>query len=183
MATRETAILGAGCFWCVEAAFKQLDGVETVQSGYMGGAVENPTYKQVCSGKTGHVEVARVEFDPAKISFGEVLDVFFTVHDPTTLNRQGNDIGTQYRSVIFYTGERQKSEAEQKIRELTDRKAWPNPIVTTIEPASKFYVAEDYHQDYFANNAYQPYCMFVVAPKVEKVRAKFESKLKDAPAS
>lgn len=149
----------------------------------MGGTIENPTYKQVCSGNTGHVEVARVEFDPAKISFSEVLDVFFTVHDPTTLNRQGNDIGTQYRSVIFYTDERQKSEAEQKIQELTAHKAWPNPIVTTVEPASKFYVAEDYHQDYFANNANQPYCMFVVAPKVGKVREKFESKLKDAAAS
>lgn len=178
MATTETAILGGGCFWCVEAAIKQLKGVESVRSGYMGGQVANPTYQQVCSGKTGHVEVAEITFDPAVISFSDLLHVFFTLHDPTTLNRQGNDVGPQYRSVIFYRDETQKKTAEDVIAELTRDNVFPNPIVTAVEPASTFYVAEDYHQDYFANNSMQPYCMFVVAPKVTKIREKYAQRLK-----
>jgi peptide-methionine (S)-S-oxide reductase len=174
----ETAILGGGCFWCVEAAIKQLQGVESVRSGYMGGRVDNPTYQQVCSGKTGHVEVAEVTFDPAVISFSDLLHVFFTLHDPTTLNRQGNDVGEQYRSVIFYRDEAQKKTAEDVIAELTNDKVFADPIVTAVEPASTFYVAEDYHQDYFANNSTQPYCMFVVSSKVKKIRDKYASRLK-----
>ena len=178
MPTTETAILGGGCFWCVEAAIKQLKGVESVRSGYMGGRVVNPTYQQVCSGKTGHVEVAEVTFDPAVITFSDLLHVFFTLHDPTTLNRQGNDIGEQYRSVIFYQNEAQKAAAEAVIAELSRDQVFRDPIVTAVEPASTFYVAEDYHQDYFANNSMQPYCMFVVAPKVQKIRDKYTGRLK-----
>lgn len=178
MPTTETAILGGGCFWCVEAAIKQLKGIETVRSGYMGGQVANPTYQQVCSGKTGHVEVAEIVFDPAIISYGDLLHVFFTLHDPTTLNRQGNDVGEQYRSVIFYLNEEQKKIANEVIAELTRDKVFRDPIVTAVEPASTFYVAEDYHQDYFANNSMQPYCMFVVSPKVQKIREKYGQKLK-----
>jgi peptide-methionine (S)-S-oxide reductase len=174
----ETAILGGGCFWCVEAAIKQLQGVEAVRSGYMGGRVANPTYQQVCSGKTGHVEVAEVTFDPSVITFSDLLHVFFTLHDPTTLNRQGNDIGEQYRSVIFYRSEEQRKAAEEVIAELTRDKVFKDPIVTAVEPASTFYVAEDYHQDYFANNSMQPYCMFVVSPKVKKIREKYAERLK-----
>jgi peptide-methionine (S)-S-oxide reductase len=178
MPTTETAILGGGCFWCVEAAIKQLQGVESVRSGYMGGRVNNPTYQQVCSGKTGHVEVAEIAFDPAIISFSDLLHVFFTLHDPTTLNRQGNDVGEQYRSVIFYLNEEQKNTANEVIAELTGDKVFPDPIVTAVEPASTFYVAEDYHQDYYANNSMQPYCMFVVSPKVQKIREKYAQRLK-----
>ena len=178
MPTTETAILGGGCFWCVEAAIKQLQGVESIRSGYMGGAAPNPTYQQVCSGKTGHVEVAEITFDPAVISYSDLLHVFFTLHDPTTLNRQGNDVGEQYRSVIFYLNDAQKKTAEQVIVELTANGTFTDPIVTAIEPASTFFVAEDYHQDYFANNSMQPYCMFVVAPKVLKIREKYEKRLK-----
>ncbi|MGB8888015.1 MAG: peptide-methionine (S)-S-oxide reductase MsrA [Candidatus Korobacteraceae bacterium] len=174
----ETAILGGGCFWCVEAAIKQLQGVESVRSGYMGGRTANPTYQQVCSGKTGHVEVAEITFDPSVISFSDLLHVFFTLHDPTTLNRQGNDIGEQYRSVIFYRDEAQKKTAEEVIAELTLDKVFKDPIMTAVEPASTFYVAEDYHQDYLTNNPTQPYCMFVVAPKVKKIREKYASRLK-----
>jgi peptide-methionine (S)-S-oxide reductase len=177
MAT-EKAILGGGCFWCVEAAFVQLEGVELVRSGYMGGRRPNPTYEQVCTGVTGHVEVAEITFDPEKISYRDLLDVFFTVHDPTTLNRQGNDVGEQYRSVIFYLDETQKKTAEDVIAEWTRDKVFPDPIVTAVEPAQTFYVAEDYHQDYFKNHPFQPYCMFTVAPKVKKVRQKFASRLK-----
>ncbi len=148
----ETAILGGGCFWCVEAAIKQLQGVESVRSGYMGGRTSNPTYQQVCSGKSGHVEVAEVTFDPSIISFSDLLHVFFTLHDPTTLNRQGNDVGEQYSSVIFYRDEAQKQTAHDVIDELTRDKVFANAIVTAVEPASTFYVAEDYHQDYLANN-------------------------------
>ena len=165
--------MGGGCFWCVEAAFVQLDGVESVRSGYMGGRRPNPTYEQVCAGTTGHVEVAEITFDPEKISYRDLLEVFFTVHDPTTLNRQGNDVGEQYRSVIFYENEAQKNTAEEVIAEWTREKVFPNPIVTAVEPAQTFYVAEDYHQDYFKNHPFQPYCMFTVAPKVKKVREKF----------
>ena len=178
MPTTETAILGGGCFWCVEAAIKQLQGVESVRSGYIGGRVDNPTYQQVCSGKTGHVEVAEIVFDPAIISYGDLLHVFFTLHDPTTLNRQGNDVGEQYRSVIFYLNEEQKKIANEVIAELIRDKAFRDPIVTAVEPASTFYVAEDYHQDYFANNSMQPYCMFVVSPKVQKIREKYAQRLK-----
>ncbi len=174
----ETAILGGGCFWCVEAAIQQLQGVESVRSGYMGGQVANPTYQQVCTGKTGHVEVAEITFDPSIISFSDLLHVFFTLHDPTTLNRQGNDVGEQYRSVIFYRDEAQKKTAEDVIAELTRDKVFGDPIVTALEPASTFYVAEDYHQNYLANNPMQPYCMFVVAPKVHKIREKYASRLK-----
>ncbi|MFZ0794255.1 MAG: peptide-methionine (S)-S-oxide reductase MsrA [Candidatus Korobacteraceae bacterium] len=178
MPTTETAILGGGCFWCVEASITQLQGVESVRSGYMGGRAANPTYQQVGSGKSGHVEVAEITFDPAIISFSDLLHVFFTVHDPTTLNRQGNDVGEQYRSVIFYRDEAQKKTAEDVIAELTRDKVFADPIVTAVEPASTFYVAEDYHQNYLANNPMQPYCMFVVAPKVQKIRQEYASRLK-----
>ena len=162
----------------MEAAINQLEGVERVRSGYMGGRVANPTYQQVCGGNTGHVEVAEVTFDPAVISYSDLLHVFFTLHDPTTLNRQGNDVGEQYRSVIFYRDEEQKKVAEEVIAELTREKVFDKPIVTAVEPASTFYVAEDYHQDYYANNPYQPYCMAVVSPKVKKIREKFAKRLK-----
>jgi len=178
MPTTETAYLGGGCFWCVEAAIKQLQGVISVRSGYMGGRVANPTYQQVCSGKTGHVEIAEVTFDPAIISFNDLLHVFFTLHDPTTLNRQGNDVGEQYRSVIFYRDQAQKKVAEEVIAELTHDKVFRDPIVTAVETASTFYVAENYHQDYYANNPNQPYCMLVVEPKVKKIRAKYAQRLK-----
>jgi peptide-methionine (S)-S-oxide reductase len=178
MPTTDTAYLGGGCFWCVEAAIKQLEGVISVRSGYMGGRVANPTYQQVCSGKTGHVEIAEVTFDPAVISYSDLLHVFFTLHDPTTLNRQGNDVGEQYRSVIFYRDEAQKKTSEDVIAELTRDHVFNDPIVTAVEPASTFYVAEDYHQDYFANNPNQPYCAYVVAPKVKKIRDKYAQRLK-----
>ena len=178
MENLQTVVLGGGCFWCLEAVFDRMEGVTSVESGYMGGHVDNPTYRQVCNGDTGHVEVIRVTFDPAKTSFKEILDVFFTIHDPTTLNRQGNDMGTQYRSAIFYSSEDQYREAKKKIDELTSARTWPNPIVTSLEPASKFFVAEDYHQEYFANNGSQPYCQMVVAPKVKKFQQKFAPKMK-----
>jgi peptide-methionine (S)-S-oxide reductase len=178
MANEEVAVLGGGCFWCLEAVFDRLAGVKSVESGYMGGQRENPTYQQVCSGATGHVEVVRVKFDPAELSYRDLLEVFFSTHDPTTLNRQGNDVGTQYRSVIFYTSEEQRRQAEQTISELNASGTWPNPIVTTVEPATKFFVAEDYHQEYFENNSFQPYCQFVVAPKVKKFQQKFAEKVK-----
>lgn len=174
----ETAILGGGCFWCLEAVFDRMAGVKSVESGYMGGKVDNPTYRQVCSGTTGHVEVVRVTFDTAELSFRDILEVLFAIHDPTTLNRQGNDVGTQYRSVIFYTSEEQRATAEQVISELNAAHTWSNPIVTTVEPATKFFVAEDYHQEYYANNSSQPYCQFVVAPKVKKFQQKFAEKMK-----
>jgi peptide-methionine (S)-S-oxide reductase len=178
MPNQETAYLGGGCFWCLEAVFDRLEGVTSVESGYMGGHVENPTYRQVCSGNTGHVEIVRVNFDADKLSFRDLLEVFFSIHDPTMLNRQGNDIGTQYRSVIFYTSEEQRRTAEQIISELNAERHWPNPIVTTVEPATKFFVAEDYHQEYYENNSSQPYCQFVVAPKVKKFQKKFAEKMK-----
>jgi peptide-methionine (S)-S-oxide reductase len=174
----EKAVLGGGCFWCVEAAFLQLEGVESVVSGYMGGKRPNPTYEQVCTGVTGHVEVAEITFDSAKITFHDLLEVFLTAHDPTTLNRQGNDVGEQYRSVIFYLDESQKKTAEEVIAEFTREKVYDKPIVTAVEPAQTFWPAEKYHQNYYANNPNQPYCMFAVAPKVKKVRQKFASRLK-----
>jgi peptide-methionine (S)-S-oxide reductase len=176
----ETAVLGGGCFWCVEAALLQLEGVLKVESGYMGGQTEQPTYGQVCGGSTGHAEVVRVEFDPAVISFAELLEVFFTAHDPTTLNRQGNDAGTQYRSVIFCQDEAQRTEAERVIADLTKNDVFNAPIVTAVEPAHTFWKAEEYHQNYFANNSHQPYCLFAVAPKVVKVRAKYANRVKRA---
>ena len=174
----EVATLAGGCFWCLEAVFDDLRGVESVESGYAGGQVPNPTYRQVCSGTTGHAEVVRVTFDPRVVSFREVLEVFFTIHDPTTLNRQGADVGTQYRSAIFYHSPEQKETAEQLITELNAEQIWDAPIVTEVVPAEEFYVAEDYHQEYFAQNPSQPYCRAVVAPKVSKFRQKFLSKLK-----
>jgi peptide-methionine (S)-S-oxide reductase len=174
----ETATLGAGCFWCVEAVFDDLRGVEDVVSGYSGGHAENPTYRQVCDGTTGHAEVIQIKFDPAEISFKEILQVFFSVHDPTTLNRQGADIGTQYRSAIFYHSDEQKRVAEETIAEVNAAGVYDNPIVTEVTPFDKFYVAEDYHQEYFANNANQPYCAAVVAPKVAKFRKQFIDRLK-----
>src|SRR5215471_12155598 len=178
MANEEIAVLGGGCFWCLEAVFDRLAGVKSVESGYMGGNIDNPSYRQVCSGTTGHVEVVRVTFDSKELSYRDLLEVFFTIHDPTTLNRQGNDVGTQYRSVIFYTSDDQRRTAEQVISELNASRAWPNPVVTTVEPAKKFFVAEDYHQEYYANNSSQPYCQFVVAPKVEKFQKKFAHRMK-----
>ncbi len=180
MANTETAVLGGGCFWCLEAVFDLAKGVISVESGSMGGHVANPTYKQVCGGDTGHVEVVRVTFDPAQISFSDLLEVFFAIHDPTTPNQQGNDVGPQYRSVIFYTSEAQRQAAEEKVRELTAERVYRAPIVTGVEPASAFYVAEDYHQEYFANNPRQPYCMFIVAPKVQKFLEKFGDRQKAA---
>jgi peptide-methionine (S)-S-oxide reductase len=178
MPNQETAVLGGGCFWCLEAVFDRLQGVKAVESGYMGGHIENPTYRQVCGGDTGHVEVVRITFDPQEISYSDLLEVFFTVHDPTTLNRQGDDVGTQYRSVIFYATEEQRRQAEKAIAALNAAHTWPNPIVTALEPAGKFFVAEDYHQEYFANNSYQPYCQMVISPKVKKFQQKYAGKLK-----
>lgn len=174
----ETATLAAGCFWCVEAVFDDLIGVEDVVSGYSGGHKENPTYQEVCSETTGHAEVAQIKFDPNVISFKEILQVFFTVHDPTQLNRQGNDIGTSYRSAIFYHSDEQERIAREVIAEITEEAIYDDPIVTEITAFDKFWPAEDYHQEYFANNPNQPYCAAVVAPKVAKFRQKFTSKLK-----
>jgi peptide-methionine (S)-S-oxide reductase len=178
MANEQVAIFGGGCFWCVEAVFNRLEGVKKAESGYMGGQVENPTYRQVCGGDTGHAEVVQVVFDPAQISYRDLLEVFFSVHDPTTLNRQGNDVGEQYRSVIFYTTPEQEAEAEKVIAELNAAKAFPEPIVTSVEPAETFYVAEDYHQLYYDNNATQPYCQLVIAPKLRKFEKKFGEKMR-----
>jgi peptide-methionine (S)-S-oxide reductase len=175
---REIATLGGGCFWCLEAVFEQLQGVERVESGYAGGAVANPSYQQVCGGDTGHAEVVQITFDPAILSFGELLDVFFDIHDPTTLNRQGGDVGTQYRSVIFPHSPEQKRLAEEKIAALNASGVWHAPLVTQVVPFEAFYCAEDYHQGYFRNNPYQGYCQMVVAPKAAKVRAHFAAKLK-----
>ncbi len=177
MAT-ETAVFGGGCFWCLEAVFVLVRGVQSVESGYMGGKVRNPTYREVCSGLTGHAEVVRVCFDPQAVSYKELLDVFFAIHDPTTLNQQGNDVGTQYRSIIFYASEEQRREVVQAIAELNAAKAWPSAVVTSVEPASTFFPAEDYHQDYFTNNPRQPYCQYVVAPKVRKLLKNFPDKVK-----
>jgi peptide-methionine (S)-S-oxide reductase len=180
MANQEIATLGGGCFWCLEAVYNQTEGVESAISGYMGGLRPNPTYEQVCSGATGHVEVVQVTFNPAVISFRDILEIFFAIHDPTTLNRQGNDVGTQYRSVIFYHSAEQKAAAEAIVKELSEERAFPNPIVTQIEPAAAFWAAESYHQQYFENNPNQPYCSFVVAPKVQKFRRKFAERMKKA---
>ncbi len=177
--TLETATLAAGCFWCVEAVFDDLKGVADVVSGYSGGHKENPTYKEVCSETTGHAEVVQIEFDPSELSFGDLLRVYFTVHDPTTLNRQGGDVGTSYRSAIFYHSDEQKKIAGEVIGEITGEKIYDDPIVTEVTAFDKFYPAENYHQEYFANNPNQPYCAAVVAPKVAKFRQKFVDKLKN----
>lgn len=176
--TTEIATLGGGCFWCIEAALKELDGVLSVTSGYCGGAAERPTYRQVCGGDTGHVEVVRVEFDPRRIDYRTLLTAFFTIHDPTTPDRQGHDAGTQYRSAIFTHSTGQEEVARALIAELDAEHIWPAPIVTEVLPAPTFWPAEDYHQDYFAQNPFQPYCQAVVAPKVAKLRQKFAIRLK-----
>ena len=176
--TLETATLAGGCFWCVEAVFDDLKGVHAVESGYMGGKTLNPTYDDICTGRTGHAEVIRIGFDAAEVSFADILRVFFTIHDPTTLNRQGNDAGTQYRSAIFYHSEAQKDTAHEIIAEITREGLYRDKIVTEVTAASTFYMAENYHQEYFARNPNQQYCMFVVAPKVSKFRKKFAERLK-----
>lgn len=179
-ANTELATFGGGCFWCTEAVFRELKGVLSVESGYSGGTVENPSYQQVCTGRTGHAEVIQIRYDPAKVSYVELLEVFFKTHDPTTLNRQGNDAGPQYRSAIFYHNEQQKALAEQIKTELNASGAWNRPIVTEISPYKKFYKAEDYHQDYYRNNPSKGYCAYVIRPKVEKFRKVFKDKLKTA---
>lgn len=174
----ETITLGGGCYWCVEAVYENLKGVKSVVSGFSGGKILNPSYEEVCSGTTGHAEVVQITFDKNVTSLDEIFKVFFTVHDPTTLNRQGADKGTQYRSVIFYNDEEQKKEAQSIIAELKHAKVYENPIVTTLEPFTKFYKAEDYHQNYYANNKSQPYCQMVIQPKLEKFEKVFKDKLK-----
>lgn len=173
--TSETATLGGGCFWCLEAVYQELKGVQHVESGYAGGRVHNPSYEQVCEGTTGHAEVVRVTFDPTVVSYREILEIFFTIHDPTTPNRQGNDVGTQYRSVIFYHTPQQQETARQVIAEMAN--VWDAPIVTELSPAQEYYKAEDYHQNYFRQHPLQGYCAFVVAPKVAKFRKVFSDKL------
>ena len=175
---KEVVTLGGGCFWCIEAIFEELNGVEQVESGYSGGRVDDPTYEQVCTGTTGHAEVVQVTFDPKIISLKEILEVFFTVHDPTTLNRQGADIGTQYRSVIFYRSEEQNTLAEQVIREIQKAKLWKVPIVTELVPFKAFYKAEEYHQEYYKKNPGQAYCRIVIEPKIKKFREHYKDKLK-----
>ncbi len=175
---KDTATFGEGCFWCTEAYFQRLVGVEKVLSGYGGGFVENPTYEQVCDKNTGHIELCRIVYDPAKISYDELLEVFWKTHDPTTKDQQGNDVGPQYRSAIFYHNQTQKDKAEKYMAELNKSGAWANPIVTVIEPFKNFYPAENYHQDYYNNNQNQGYCRFVIQPKLEKFEKVFKAKLK-----
>jgi peptide-methionine (S)-S-oxide reductase len=179
---KEIATLAGGCFWCLEAVYDEVKGVQSVESGYMGGRKPDPTYEQVCSGTTGHAEVVQITFDPAVVSYKELLEVFFVIHDPTTLDRQGNDVGTQYRSAIFYHSPEQKQVAEQTMGELAAEKVYDTAIVTQLLPAERFYPAEGYHQEYFQRNQNQPYCQFVVAPKVSKFRRKFLDKVKRAQA-
>jgi peptide-methionine (S)-S-oxide reductase len=178
MAEREVATLAGGCFWCLEAVFEEMRGVESVKSGYAGGSVPNPRYDDVCTGRTGHAEVVQVTFDPAEVSYRELLEVFFTIHDPTTLNQQGADRGTQYRSAIFTHSPEQERTAREVIRELEEEGVWSDPIVTQVEPLTNFYPAEDYHDAYYRRNARQPYCQVVIAPKVAKFRQKYLSKLR-----
>jgi peptide-methionine (S)-S-oxide reductase len=177
---REVTTLAGGCFWCLEAAFSQLKGVERVESCYSGGLVPNPSYEAVCTGKTGHAEVVQISFDPQVISFSDLLHVFFTIHDPTTLNQQGGDVGTQYRSAVFYHSPAQKAEVERVIAELAAERVWDDPIVTEVKPLQEFYPAEEYHRDYYRRNPNQGYCRAVVAPKVAKVRKLYFDKLKQA---
>ena len=174
---RQMAILAGGCFWCLEAVFEQVPGVLGVVSGYIGGALENPDYESVCGGQTGHAEAVRIEFDPERVSFGQLLEIFFSIHDPTTLNRQGNDVGTQYRSAIFCHDEGQRIEAETMIAALDAQPIWPAPIVTEVLPATVFYPAEAYHQHYYAQHPEQGYCQFIIAPKLEKFRKLFSGRL------
>lgn len=174
----EVATLGGGCFWCLEAVYVELNGVEKVVSGYAGGHVKHPTYREVCSGSTGHAEVVQVTFDPAVISYADILRVFFTIHDPTTLNRQGADVGTQYRSIILYHDETQKQTAVEVMNEIAAQRIWPNPLVTELAPLDAFYPAEEYHQNYFAQNPMQPYCQVVIAPKVAKFRKQYFARLR-----
>jgi len=176
-----TATLAGGCFWCLEAVFDDVKGVHSVESGYAGGAMANPSYREVCNGNTGHAEVVQVHFDPNIVSYSDLLNVFFAIHDPTTMNRQGADVGTQYRSAIFYHDDEQKTVAEDLINSLNAQKIWDKPIVTEVAKLDKFYMAEDYHQEYFARNPYQPYCQAVVAPKVSKFRKHFLELLKKQP--
>jgi len=178
MSQREVATLAGGCFWCLEAAFQDLKGVENVQSGYAGGRVPNPSYEDVCTGTTGHAEVVQITFDPQVVSFEDLLHVYFTIHDPTTLNRQGADVGTQYRSAIFYHSPEQKATAERVIAELQAQKLWDEPVVTELKPLTAFYPAEEYHRDYFRRNPNQGYCQAVIAPKVAKVRKIYFDRLK-----
>ena len=177
----QTATLAGGCFWCLEAVFDEMKGVVLVESGYSNGHISNPTYREVCGGDTGHAEVVQVKYDPSVISFHDLLNVFFAIHDPTTMNRQGGDAGTQYRSAIFYHDDEQKKVAEELIQSLNAQKIWDRPIVTEVTKLDKFYIAEDYHQEYFARNAFQPYCQAVVAPKVAKFRKHFLELLKKQP--
>lgn len=179
-AASQVAVFGGGCFWCTEAVFERLRGVLSVMPGYAGGHAKNPTYKMVCGGDTGHAEVIRVEFDPAQISYRDLLTVFFGTHDPTTLNRQGHDTGTQYRSIILYSNEAQKNEAQAVISELNNSGTFPQPIVTEVKPLTVFYEAEDYHRQYYASNPDQPYCQFVIDPKMEKAAARFRQLLKSS---
>jgi len=174
----ETATFGAGCFWCVEAVFQRLNGVQTVKSGYSGGSVKNPSYKEVCQGTTGHAEVTQITYDKTKITYDELLEVFWKTHDPTTLNRQGNDFGTQYRSVIFYHNDEQRKTAEKYKEEINKSGAYPNPVITEIAPYTNFYPAEDYHQNYFNENSSEPYCKYVIQPKVDKFEKIFKNKMK-----
>jgi peptide-methionine (S)-S-oxide reductase len=178
MNEKQIAVFGGGCFWCTEAVFDQLRGVLSVVSGYTGGGLKNPTYEQVCGGATGHAEAIRIEFDPDKITFRDLLTVFFATHDPSTLNRQGNDVGTQYRSAIFYNDKAQKQEAESFIKELAAAGTFSKPIVTSLEPLTEFYTAEAYHQKYYANNPYQPYCQVMIPPKLNKLQKQFRDLLK-----
>jgi peptide-methionine (S)-S-oxide reductase len=174
----EAAVFGGGCFWCLEAVFLQLKGILNVEPGYAGGNKPDPTYEEVCSGNTGHAEVVKIEYDPLKISYELLLDIFFATHDPTTINRQGNDSGTQYRSVIFYNSEKQEQTAKKVMQDLEKSKIYPEPIVTDLKPLGSFYKAEDYHRKYFLSNPYQPYCQAVISPKVTKFRKKFIGYLK-----
>lgn len=176
--TKGVAVFGGGCFWCTEAVFDELRGVISVMPGYAGGSTKNPTYEQVCVGRSGHAEVIRIEFDPSQVAFKDLLTVFFATHDPTTLNRQGDDVGPQYRSTILYVNEEQKQEAEAFIKELNDSKSFGRPVVTTIEPLGEFYEAEEYHQKYYANNAYQPYCQLTISSKIHKLHKQFSELLK-----
>lgn len=176
----DTATFANGCFWCTEAVFQRLKGVQGVQSGYAGGHVDRPSYEQVCSGKTGHAEAIQIKFDPSQITFDELLEVFWKTHDPTTLNRQGNDVGTQYRSAIFYHNEDQRKTAEEYKKKLDAEKIWPDPIVTEISPFTNFFPAEDYHRDYYNRNGFQPYCVFNIRPKIQKLEKLFRNKLATA---
>ena len=178
MENNRTAVFGGGCFWCTEAVFDELRGVHSVVSGYTGGQVKNPTYEQVCGGGTGHAEAIKIEFDPAQVSFRDLMTVFFATHDPTTLNRQGNDVGTQYRSAVFYADDKQKEEAAAFIKELDDAKTFKSAIVTTLEPLTEFYPAEDYHQKFYANNPSQGYCQYMIPPKLTKLHKQFKALLK-----